>query len=75
MVFNLCVQNVWTAISAIMPMAKENDKILHWITVRKCQRAFLSVNQGLFHRIEQKDHELYFLLPSLQPTTLPTALF
>lgn len=45
---------------------------LQWANGRE---HILGVNQGLFHRIEQKDHELYLLLPSLQPTTLPTAFF
>lgn len=76
MVFSLHVQNLWVAISAIlaMVMAKENDKIteLQWVNGKE---HILGVNQGLFHRIEQKDHELYLLLPSLQPTTLLTAFF
>lgn len=34
-----------------------------------------SVNQGLLHRIGQKNHELYLLLPSLQPNNISNSFF
>lgn len=59
----------------LWPWQKKMTKYCTELQWANGKEHILSVNQGLSHRIEQKDHELYLLLPSLQPKTLPTAFF